>query len=149
MPDRPRTPGGTPIPLTLVEKVDLISPSYGDVPGTAAYEQRKADAVPDMVMKVSDPRSRSPSPSPSLGRAPSEAGSVNNTPLPETRVLRVDSIPSEETEPGPRAHTRRPSDSLPDLVERVQDAPGKLTSSYGTGFQGTIDQFRFANLVVN
>lgn len=50
--DRPLTPGGTPVPKTIVEKVDPDTPSYGDVPGTAAYEMRTADATPDVVVKA-------------------------------------------------------------------------------------------------
>jgi len=50
--ERPLTPGGTPIPKTVVEKVDPAEPSHGDVPGTHAYEVRAADAVPDVVVKV-------------------------------------------------------------------------------------------------
>lgn len=48
--DRPSTPGGTPVPKTVVEKVDPEQPGYGDVPGTAAYEMRTADAKPDEVV---------------------------------------------------------------------------------------------------
>jgi hypothetical protein len=45
---RPVTPGGTPIPRTVVEKVDF-RPSYGEVEGTPAKEMRMADAMPDEV----------------------------------------------------------------------------------------------------
>lgn len=121
--DRPLTPGGTPIPLTLVEKVDPDSSSYGDIPGTFAYEQRKADAVPDRIVKGLAPDSRSSSPSP-LERVPSEANSAS-TAVPETRLSHVDSIPNQEAESSLQAHSRRPSDALPDSIERVQDIPGK------------------------
>lgn len=50
--DRPLTPGGTPIPKTVVEKVDPDQPSHGDVPGTVAHELRKADAEPDVILKA-------------------------------------------------------------------------------------------------
>lgn len=49
---RPLTPGGTPVPKMIVEKVDPDQPSHGDVPGTAAFEMRKADAEPDEVLKA-------------------------------------------------------------------------------------------------
>jgi hypothetical protein len=52
--DRPLTPGGTPIPKTVVEKLDPTAPSHGDVPGTQAFAARAADAVPDVVVKVPD-----------------------------------------------------------------------------------------------
>ena len=48
---RPATPGGTPIPRTVVEKVDF-KPSYGEVEGTPAKEMRMADATPDEIRKA-------------------------------------------------------------------------------------------------
>ncbi|PNS21585.1 Peptidyl-prolyl cis-trans isomerase-like 4 [Sphaceloma murrayae] len=48
--DRPLTPGGTMIPKTVVEKVEPENPSYGEVPGTEAWEKRRADAEPDEVL---------------------------------------------------------------------------------------------------
>lgn len=53
--DRPLTPGGTPIPKTIVEKIDPDKPSYGDVPGTHAHQLRLADAQPDVILKVPEP----------------------------------------------------------------------------------------------
>lgn len=55
--DRPLTPGGTPIPKTVVEKVD-DKPAYGEVPGTHAHQIRAADAEPDVVLKVPEPPER-------------------------------------------------------------------------------------------
>ncbi|KAF2758600.1 hypothetical protein EJ05DRAFT_500121 [Pseudovirgaria hyperparasitica] len=49
--DRPLTPGGSPIPVTIVERVD-DEPAHGEVPGTAAHELRKMDAAPDIVLKA-------------------------------------------------------------------------------------------------
>lgn len=129
---RQSTPGGSPIPQTLVEKVDPNSPSHGDIPGTPAYEQRKADAVPDFVMKMSDKgESGPPSPNPT----PHQPNSAD-TPIPETRLSRVDSIPTEEPT-GPRAHRRSPSDTLPDTTETVPDSQGK-TLSLGCRVQGRL-----------
>lgn len=48
---RPQTPGGTPIPRTVVEKVDF-KPSHGEVDGTLAKEMRMADAMPDEIRKA-------------------------------------------------------------------------------------------------
>jgi len=45
---REPTPGGSPIPKTVVEKVD-DKPSHGEVDGTPAKEMRMADAMPDEV----------------------------------------------------------------------------------------------------
>lgn len=119
--DHPSTPGGTLIPQTLVEKVDPDTPSHGEVPGTPAYEQRKADAVPDSVMKMSESDSRPPS----HDTTPTQSSS-DSTPVPETLLSRVDSMPSEGAESGVRAHKRSPSDALPDSTERISDPPRKL-----------------------
>ena len=113
----------TPVPLTLVEKVDPNTPSHGEAPGTCAYEQRRADAVPDLILKGGETGSKPTSPSP-LERVPSEANSAT-TAVPETLLSRVDSAPGQETEYGPRAHRRQPSDSLPDSTERVQEGQSK------------------------
>lgn len=56
--ERPITPGGTPIPRTVVEKVDPSTPSHGDIPGTEAYEKRIADAAPDIVIAAPEPSKR-------------------------------------------------------------------------------------------
>lgn len=50
--DRPLTPGGTPVPKTVVEKIDPDQPGYGDVPGTHAHQLRLADAEPDVIVKA-------------------------------------------------------------------------------------------------
>lgn len=49
--DRPLTPGGTMIPKTIVEKVEPDQPSHGEVPGTPAWEKRRADADPDEIVR--------------------------------------------------------------------------------------------------
>lgn len=48
---RPETPGGSPVPKTVVERVD-DKPAYGEVEGTEAKEMRMADAMPDEVRKA-------------------------------------------------------------------------------------------------
>lgn len=45
------------IPKTVVTKVDSI-PSFGEVPGTAAFNKRKVDADPDEVEKTVDIHSK-------------------------------------------------------------------------------------------
>lgn len=52
--DRPLTPGGTPVPKTVVERVDDV-PAHGEVPGTLAHQQRLADAEPDVIVKIPQP----------------------------------------------------------------------------------------------
>lgn len=117
----PSTPGGQPIPLTVVEKVDLDTPSFGEVPGTAAHEKRIADAVPDLVVKTGE---GSRSPSSSRSRAGSTPGDL---PIPITKVEKVDSKPSHGEVPGTEAFELRKGDAEPDQVEEVGDAPGKDT----------------------
>ena len=47
-------PGGKPVPMTVVEKVDPDTPSHGEVPGTYAYDLRQADTAPDRVVDAPD-----------------------------------------------------------------------------------------------
>ncbi|KAJ5185058.1 hypothetical protein N7491_007071 [Penicillium cf. griseofulvum] len=117
--DQPMSPEDLPIPRTVVEKVDPDELSHGEVPGTLAHEQRLADAVPDVVTKVSDSKD-SPTPSAFEPTSPELNGST--TDIPKTRLERVDTIPSEENlSPHPQAHTSSTSDTSPDTVETVPD----------------------------
>jgi hypothetical protein len=50
------------VPLIVAMKLDPSEPSYGDVPGTEAYEKRKADAVPDVILKSPDGSEPPPNP---------------------------------------------------------------------------------------
>ncbi|PWY91131.1 hypothetical protein BO70DRAFT_376882 [Aspergillus heteromorphus CBS 117.55] len=108
---RPLTPN-SPIPRTVVEKVDLDQPSHGDVPGTPAYELRKADAVPDVVMTAADSDDTTTSdPIP---------GSFETEPsVPETVLSRVDSDESKQP---------NPSDAEPDQTHVVPDTPDSPSS---------------------
>ena len=119
---RSPTPGGRPIPSTLVEKIDPSSPSHGEVPGTLAHEKRAADAVPDMVVKAGG---RSPSPS-TRSRAGSTPGDL---PIPTTKVEKVDSEPSHGEVPGTKAFELRKKDAEPDIVEEVGGVPSKIVQS--------------------
>lgn len=123
-PERPLTPGGSPIPQTMVEKVEPESPAHGEVPGTEAYEKRQADAVPDIVKKTTDLEGpQSPSPS---------AGATENQPIPETKVSQVETdLLDEELPSRPRAHQRSPSDALPDTVETISDP--SISKSFPAG----------------
>ncbi|KAI8933578.1 hypothetical protein NX059_009308 [Plenodomus lindquistii] len=69
--DRPLTPGGTPVPKTIVERVD-DEPAHGEVPGTLAHQQRLADAEPDVIVKIPQPPQSKTlgSPTASLDRSP-------------------------------------------------------------------------------
>ncbi|TVY54129.1 hypothetical protein LCER1_G004257, partial [Lachnellula cervina] len=117
---RPSTPGGQPIPITVVEKVDPEAPSHGEVPGTSAHDKRAADAVPDVVVRTGS-HSRSSS---ARSRASSTPG---DQPIPVTKVEKVDSTPSHGEVPGTKAFDLRKGDAEPDIVEEVGDAPGSPT----------------------
>ncbi|KAJ5888336.1 hypothetical protein N7495_008377 [Penicillium taxi] len=118
--DQPLIPGDSPIPQTMVEKVDPESPSYGEVPGTDAYEKRQADAVPDVVTKASTPENE---PSSSPGQVSPGANNSDQI-IPETILTKVDTLPAEDDLLSrPRAHRKSPSDAEPDVVETIQDTP--------------------------
>lgn len=111
---------GETVPRTVVERVEPERPSHGDVPGTVAYDQRRADAVPDVVTTASP----DPGPEESPEDEPTTAETVPETTpeIPETIVSEVET--SEQPGP-PHAHRRSPSDAVPDVIETVPDAPGK------------------------
>jgi hypothetical protein len=113
----PRSPGGSPIPKMVVEKVDDI-PSHGEVPGTAAHEKRKADAIPDSIVKAQEDAMRS--------STPSSAGIASpGSPIPRTVVTRVDSQPAHGEVPGTDAYEKRTQDAVPDLIEKSEDPDSK------------------------
>jgi hypothetical protein len=60
--DRPSQSSTPPVPIIIATKIDPQSPSHGEVPGTDAYEKRKADAVPDMIVKSPDAANPPPNP---------------------------------------------------------------------------------------
>lgn len=124
-PLRVSTPGGQPIPTTVVEKVDPAIPSHGEVPGTPAHDKRAADAVPDLVLRAG---SKSPSRG-SRSRAPSTPGDL---PIPTTRIEKVDAEPSHGEVPGTEAYELRKEDAEPDVVEQVGDTSGKIDHSLYT-----------------
>ncbi|KPI44453.1 uncharacterized protein AB675_8441 [Cyphellophora attinorum] len=113
----PTTPGGTLIPRTVVEKVDPSSPSYGEAPGSKGFSHRKADSVPDLVLKAPEPGKRK---GPEHGTSPS---SGQSPPVPETIVTRVDSNPAYGEVDGTKAKERREKDAEPDVLE-VQHESG-------------------------
>ncbi|KAF2232931.1 hypothetical protein EV356DRAFT_524936 [Viridothelium virens] len=77
-----RSPGGTSIPRTVVEKVD-DTPSHGEVPGTYAHELRKADAEPDEIIKSPEKEGASfkGSPTNSINRSRSPSEPLRTAPL--------------------------------------------------------------------
>lgn len=117
--DTPLTPGGTPIPRTVVEKLDTDQPSYGEEPGTPAYRTRMADAIPDIVLKNPDP-----SRSPSRYNGGSHSRNTSNMSVPETIVTRADEDLAYGEVPGTVATGIRKEDATPDIVEIGRDESG-------------------------
>ncbi|KAL2042062.1 hypothetical protein N7G274_005250 [Stereocaulon virgatum] len=105
------SPGGLPIPKTVVEKVDPASPSHGDVPGTAAHAIRKADAVPDAILTATKHRNTS-------GRGSGDDNITPQTPIPRTVVTRVDSGSAHGEVPDTNTFNIRQGDAEPDIIEK-------------------------------
>ncbi len=114
--DRPVSPGGTPVPQTVVEKVDPKSLSRGDVPGTLSYSKRRADAVPDVIRPIGDHET--------IDSEDQGAMTSPETPVPTTVITKVDSLPSYGEVPGTKAFEMRKGDTKPDLVEKKRDTSG-------------------------
>jgi len=118
---RPATPV-SPIPRTRVERIDN-EPSYGEVPGTPAYEKRILDAVPDEVEVLSpEPGLRSKRSSQFLEPPTTPGGTI----IPRTVVEKLD--PDETSygeEPGTAAYIQRQMDAAPDVILKTP-APGKI-----------------------
>ncbi|MCJ1353030.1 MAG: hypothetical protein MMC33_003014 [Icmadophila ericetorum] len=112
----PLSSGDTEIPRTVVEKVDPDDESYGDVPGTVAHAKRRADAVPDLILRSPPPGKASATFLP-----PEEAPST--VPVPRTVVTRVDSEPRHGEVPHTLAYEKRAADAQPDVVEKKADVP--------------------------
>jgi hypothetical protein len=118
--DRPSTPGGHPIPITVVERVDALSAIPGGLPGTGSHHVHKADAQPDVILDSSEARSMSPE----ALRSRAASNPVDMS-IPMTEVEKVDSIPSHGEGPGTDAYEMRKGDAEPDMVEEVGYVPGK------------------------
>ncbi|KAL8940899.1 MAG: hypothetical protein Q9216_002560 [Gyalolechia sp. 2 TL-2023] len=121
-PDRTSTPGGSPIPKTVVEKIESMSPSHGEIPGTAAHNMRQADAVPDVILQ--SPKAKAEFGDTSPVRATSPGVSV-----PKTVVTKVDEQPRHGEIPGTEAFNMRTEDATPDAVETKGDPFGLPTNS--------------------
>ena len=115
---RPGSPGGNPIPKMVVEKVDPMSPSHGDLPGTPAHSKRTADAVPDVIRPISSQSSV-------LIEADDQPGAKSaEIPVPMTVITKVDSKPSHGEVPGTEAYNIRMGDAKPDVIENENDKEG-------------------------
>jgi hypothetical protein len=111
----------SPVPQTRVERVDSGSPSYGEIPGTEAYEKRRADAVPDLIFSAPENDEGSTSETDEV-----QEQMRASSPVPETLLSKVETLPDSSSSSHPRAHHRRsPSDALPDTTENLKDAAGE------------------------
>lgn len=117
------TPGGAPIPITVVETVDPATSDLTHLPGAASHEKHMADAVPDVVLQGSENNQGSSGASESQP----ESGTVNQS-IPTTVVSKVDAEPSYGEVPGTDAYAMRTEDAEPDVVEEKGDVPGMLFS---------------------
>lgn len=106
----------SPVPKTVVAKVDPSETAYGDEPGTEAYLKREADAAPDMIFKASDPRR------PSFDTDNESTIPRPDIPIPSTVITRVDSSPGHGEGEDTHAFNMRQQDAEPDKVE-VKGAP--------------------------
>ncbi|KAI1428293.1 hypothetical protein F5Y12DRAFT_732983 [Xylaria sp. FL1777] len=121
----------SPIPRTRVEKVD-DQPSYGEVPGTEAYDKRTEDASPDEIAIVQDDEQSSP-PSTNHTAAPQDAA------IPKTVVDETDDAPGSSTH-NHNEHLHQ-ADATPDII-RKPDGTGEanpIPASLDASTQDTDD----------
>lgn len=116
----PRSPGGTIIPRTVVEKLDPEDTSYGEEPGTSAYIQRQMDAAPDVILKTPAPGKRASYTDDSQPTS-SHHRSTSNFSIPETIITPVDDKPAHGDILGTAAHKKRTLDASPDIREKPID----------------------------
>ncbi|KAI2638048.1 hypothetical protein GGS21DRAFT_509438 [Xylaria nigripes] len=109
----------SPVPRTRVEKVD-DEPSYGEVPGTEAYDKRTVDASPDEIAILVDKQPASTS--------TNLVGATGSTIIPKTVVDETDDVPNSATHHN-HEHLRQ-ADATPDMIRKPGD-PGEanLTSA--------------------
>ncbi|KFY59154.1 hypothetical protein V497_04482, partial [Pseudogymnoascus sp. VKM F-4516 (FW-969)] len=100
----------SPIPTTRVERVDHEA-SYGEVPGTAAYDQRSEDARPDEVAYVKDDSDSAADPVPRP-----------LTPIPQTVLEEVPASPIRGHAHKPSTPKVYPADTQPDRVVQIPDS---------------------------
>lgn len=135
--DQTSRPGGVPIPKTVVQKVDSTSPSHREVPGTTAHLIRQADAIPDVILQVSEPQLESTSVS-------SISNNSKSTSVPTTVLSKADREPTHEQSSSNDAYHLGKEDAAPDVVENAG-----VTSKYRPqwdAIQRAIDRVRFTNV---
>lgn len=107
----------TSVPITRVEKTDT-QPSHGEVPGTAAYDKRTQDAVPDELEIIPEGEGRK---SPSDAQTRRKRSTTGNS-IPKTVVEKLDpDSPSHGEVPGTHAHAIRQADAEPDEILKAPE----------------------------
>lgn len=101
-----------PIPTLIVDKTEDDHPIHGTVPGTAAFEKRKADAEPDILREHQDETTTSGAPNP------------HDTPsIPKLVVDKTeDDHPVHGSIPGTAAYNNREADAEPDETHEHRDS---------------------------
>ncbi|KAK5105434.1 hypothetical protein LTS08_001711 [Lithohypha guttulata] len=144
--DPPLTPGGTPIPRTVVEKLNPDDTSYGEEPGTPAYKKRMTDATPDFVLKNPDPSQGS-----KFKDNSSHSRNTSTASIPATVVTRADNELAHGEVPGTAAAELRKKDATPDKMEIESDVSveseggnneeNDFNDNDGNGFGEDFDDF--------
>lgn len=121
----------SPVPTTRVEKVDN-EPSYGEVPGTEAYEKREGDADPDEIAVIPD-RDGANTPQNERGEEnDDEPPDVENAEIP---VTVLEEAPGDG--PSPRseeAESKRSADAAPDIVISSSEESPEGDDDFGDDF---------------
>ncbi|KAI9823363.1 MAG: hypothetical protein M1826_007774 [Phylliscum demangeonii] len=99
------------VPLTVVEKVDPFAASYGEVPGTLAYDMRQADAAPDVVVASEDP---------AVPEVPHESA-ARKLPVPITKLSQVEDLHDQHDAASHKAAGKHEQDAEPDIVVTEED----------------------------
>lgn len=122
----------SPVPTTRVEKVDN-EPSYGEVPGTEAYEKREGDADPDEIAVIPDRDGANTPQNEERGeRNDDETPEVENAEIP---VTVLEEAPGDG--PSPRseeAESKRSADAAPDIVISSSEESPEGDDDFGDDF---------------
>ncbi len=102
----------------MVEKVDTVSPSHGDIPETAAHSKRKADAVPDVIIQQPNIEGSS-----EIVDRGSNSGA--GFPISKTVATEVALETIHARVPKTNASNMRKEENKPDLLEKNGDDLGK------------------------
>lgn len=116
--------------------------SYGEVPGTPAYNLRAQDAVPDELEVIAEGGNRRASTS-----SQDQAITPKGNPIPKTMVEKVDpTTPGHGDVPGTAAHTKRKADAVPDIILPASKPDQGFTNQ--SPFTGSSDQIPVPKTVV-